>query len=252
MPFLDHKIFGTEQERYMEPFLGGGAFFFYFQFVPAVLSDINEDLINTYIQVKNHPDELIARLKTLEIDIYTYSRLRSSRPICPIERAVRFLYLNRTAFAGIYRLNKKGEFNVPFGKAARGTAALWDSDLLMSASLALQGTTIFASDFQAVIDNAGEGDLIYCDPTYTMTHNNNGFRKYNEICFSWSDQERLAKCCSEAAERGATVIVSNAYHLDVRQLYDGFESFVVQRKSVVCPDPTKRVTTNEYVFIKLN
>ena len=109
---------------------------------------------------------------------------------------------------------------------------------------------IQCADFEAVLDQAGKGDLVYCDPTYTTMHNNNGFRKYNEKCFSWIDQERLSNSCKRAVERGATVVVSNGYHNEIKNLYDDFTAYVVERKSVVCPNPSKRKMIQEYLFIK--
>lgn len=249
MPVLEKELSGLGYRRYIEPFLGSGSFYFYFKLTPAFLSDINDDLINTYIQVRDNPKELLKRLKVIKTDATTYYEIRKSKPTSLVSRAVRFLYLNRTAFSGIYRVNEKGQFNVPFGNYRRATEILWRDDLLINASQALQGTRIFCSDFEPALQEAGEGDFVYCDPTYTVMHNNNGFRNYNENCFSWADQERLAKSCHEAAERGATVIVSNAYHEDIEQLYEGFELVVVQRKSVICPNSAKRKTIKEYVLI---
>lgn len=249
MPLLEQKLAGLENTRYIEPFLGGGAFYFHFGFKPALLSDINGELINTYIQVRDNLHHLLKQLKTIKADASTYYKIRNSKPTSLIDRAIRFLYLNRTAFSGIYRVNEKGQFNVPFGNYERATEILWRDDLLINASQALQSTTIFCSDFESVLKEARKGDLVYCDPTYTVMHNNNGFRKYNEKCFSWADQERLAKSCHKAADRGATVVVSNAYHQDIEHLYKGFESVVVERKSVICPYSAKRKTIREFVFI---
>lgn len=249
MPLLKEKLSGWKYVRYIEPFLGGGASFFYFRLKPALLSDVNKQLVNTYIQVRDNPHEIIRRLKMIPVNAQTYYRMRSLNPTSPIVRAVRLLYLNRTAFSGIYRVNEKGEFNVPFGHYQDGTKMLWEQNLIVNASQALEGTHIFCSDFETVVNNAKKGDLLYCDPTYTTMHNNNGFRKYNEMCFSWADQERLANACHRAASRGATIVVSNAYHSEIGNLYDGFEAITVKRNSVLCPDSSKRRPVQEYLFI---
>ena len=117
----------------------------------------------------------------------------------------------------MYRLNQQGEFNVPFGGGERTTAPLWEYNLLTSSARALRGAKLLAVDFEQAISEAKKGDLVYCDPTYTVAHNNNGFIRYNERNFSWEDQKRLSRSCHSAAARGALVIVSNAYHFGARE-----------------------------------
>src|ERR1039457_1165848 len=196
--------------RYFEPFLGGGAVFFALQPEVAMLSDVNADLISTYTEVRSRPHELVRRLKQLPVDRATYNNLREAEPENRVDRAVRFLYLNRTAFGGIYRLNRNGGFNVPFGGGQRTPAPLWEDGLLLDASRSLRSAEISVADFEEALVGAGPGDLVYCDPTYTVAHNNNGFVRYNERNFSWEDQKRLADTCQRLAREGATVLVSNA------------------------------------------
>ncbi len=221
--------------RYFEPFLGGGAVFFALQPEVATLSDVNADLISTYTQVKRHPHELIRRLRQLPVDQATYSRFREEEPTNRMDRAVRFLYLNRTSFGGIYRLNRKGGFNVPFGGGERTPAPLWEDGLLLGASRSLTSAEICAGDFEDVLTGASRGDLVYCDPTYTVAHNNNGFVRYNERNFSWADQRRLAALCRRLVKRGATVVVSNAANDEILDLYSCPEVHRVTRSSTVCP-----------------
>jgi len=235
--------------RYIEPFLGGGAVFFGLCPQHALLSDVNDDLINTYIQVRNSWPLLVNDLKRIPVDSETYQRMRESNPACGLERAVRFLYLNRTAFAGMYRVDHRGRFNVPFGGGQRTPAPLWEKNLLKSASSVLQGVSLLTSDFQPVIDSAGDGDLVYCDPTYTVAHNNNGFVRYNEKNFSWRDQETLARACHAAASRGAMVMVSNAFHRDIKLLYPNAETRVLERWSGISPVASKRRRAQEYLFV---
>ena len=249
MPLIETRLADLEYKRYFEPFLGGGAFFFYFGAKPAFLSDLNEDLVNTYEQVRDHPDGIVRELKKLNVDASTFATVRERVPSTPLGRAVRFLFLNRTAFSGIYRVNRRGQYNVPFGGGDRTAEPLWRDGILSDASRALKGVTLGACDFGGVLKSAKQGDLVYCDPTYTVTHNDNGFRKYNESCFSWTDQVHLAKACQAAAGRGATVVVSNAYHREIESLYHGFQTFVVERKSLLSADATARKSTREYVFI---
>lgn len=250
MPKIKNILSNLKVETYIEPFLGGGAFYFFTGIQPAILADINGELINAYIQVRDNPSKIIKELKTIGTDRETYYAMRREKPKNLIARAVRFIYLNRTAFSGIYRVNNRGEFNVPFGNYGKSTEIIWRENLLFKASGVLKNTKIICSDFERIIDNAKDGDFIYCDPTYVTTHNNNGFRKYNEKCFSWSDQIRLASSCKKAALRGANVMISNACHGDLLPLYHGFEVKVIERKSILCPEPSRRKVINEYLFIK--
>ncbi len=244
------EMIGTQQyETYREPFLGGGALFFALRPKRSVLSDINGELINVFRQVKNNPRELLERLQKLPISQATYDRFRGLKGGTVLERAVRFLYLNRTAFGGMYRLNQLGEFNVPFGGGERTTAPLWKYGLLRSAAASLRSAQLQAVDFEKALSQAGRGDLVYCDPTYTVAHNNNGFIRYNERNFSWDDQKRLAGCCRDASNRGALVLVSNAYHNEILHLFAPPKHLVVTRPSRLCPQAEHRRTVDEFVFV---
>jgi len=243
-----NDILLASRKRYYEPFLGGGAVFFSLRAWPATLSDINGDLITTYVQVRDNVDAVISRLQRLEIDRATFSRLRAMRPRSPVTQAVRMLYLNRTAFNGMYRVNSRGEFNVPFG-CKEGTI-LCDEQLLRAASRALQNRTLVETDFEKVIDSAGAGDLVYADPPYTTCHDNNGFRRYNESLFLWADQERLAKACKRAVRRGASVVVSNAAHREIALLYSAFTVRRVFRYTSISASAEGRGIVSEVVYYK--
>lgn len=248
-PLIATLVIRSLRHTYFEPFLGGGALFFCLRPPRALLSDINADLINTYIAVQRSPGELIRRVKALPVSTQVYKRLRESAATGSLNKATRFLYLNRTAFGGIYRLNRHGQFNVPYGGGNRGPSPLWSRNLLMNASIALRNAAIELSDFEPVIESAGPGDVVYCDPTYTVTHDNNGFRRYNETNFSWADQERLARAARRAVNRGAVVLVSNAHHRSLKSLYRGAECQLLSRPSCVSADASKRRTVEEYLFV---
>jgi DNA adenine methylase len=178
-----------------------------------------------------------------------YRTLRNEHPRAKVAAAVRFLYLNRTAFAGMYRLNQNGEFNVPYGGGQRRPDVLWQDGLLSRASAALRRADLRCGDFEEMLASARPDDLVYCDPTYTVTHNNNGFIRYNEANFRWSDQQRLARICSRLQSKGTTVVVSNAFHNEVRILYPTAKVFEVDRLSLLCPKADKRKPTKEYLFL---
>jgi len=237
------------QGRYFEPFLGGGAVFFALQPETAILSDINADLINVYVQVQQNYELIQQRLQTLPVSHDDYYRIRKEEPEDRLERAVRFLYLNRTAFGGMYRVNQEGKFNVPYGGGQRTPEILWRDGLLKSASAALQGVSFEVSDFESVIDQAGSGDVVYCDPTYTVVHETNNFIRYNESNFSWADQQRLAEAAKRAYNRGVLVLVSNASHSSLTELYSPFEPIRIARKSRVSRKIESRRLVNEFLFV---
>jgi DNA adenine methylase len=147
------------------------------------------------------------------------------------QKAARFIYLNRTCWNGLYRVNLNGEFNVPIGTK---TSVLLGSDDFPSTSQTLQSATLIAGDFEVAIDQAQAGDVVFCDPPYTVRHNNNGFVKYNEQLFVWQDQVRLKDSLERAQARGARVFVTNADHESVRELYSGnFKTTALKRFSPI-------------------
>jgi DNA adenine methylase len=239
----------SPEGTFFEPFVGGGAIFFYFRPCRAVLADVNAELVETYQAVRDAGQAVLRALRRLKVSEEEYYRIRATKPRRLVTRAARFLYLNRTAFGGVYRLNRNGAFNVPYGGGDRTPALLWKTGLLEAASVALAGVDLRHSDFEAIVDEAGLGDVVYCDPTYTVAHDNNGFRRYNERNFSWADQERLARAAERAVGRGATVLVSNAHHDSIAELYADVEVHTLRRKSRMSAKPDKRRDVSEYLLV---
>ncbi len=149
----------------------------------------------------------------------------------------------------MYRVNKEGAFNVPFNGGERDASILYKTAILYESSELLKNIELLESDFEDVIERAGSDDVIYCDPTYTVAHNNNGFLKYNESIFSWDDQERLCRVAIEAVQRGATVIMSNAFHRTIHKLYAGWKRITMKRFSSICPKSSCRKEIKESLFI---
>ena len=234
--------------RYIEPFLGGGSVFFYLKPKKAVLGDTNPDLIAAYKGIRHNSQALNILLHIHQknhCDEYYY-HVRSSKPHNLIERAARFIYLNRTCFNGIYRVNLKGEFNVP--KGCKDSVIL-DTDNFDKLAKLLREVTIQTADFEELIDLAEEGDFVFADPPYTVKHNLNGFVKYNEKLFSWDDQVRLANALTRARERGVQIVLTNADHESVRNLYaeKSFQFQTVSRYSSISAKSTSRNQIKELV-----
>jgi DNA adenine methylase len=231
--------------RYIEPFLGGAAVFFRILPDEAILSDANAELIEAYNCVKAHPEGLhraLAAFQKRHCSAFYY-KMRLSSPKDMLSRAARFLYLNRTCFNGIYRVNLDGQFNVPIGSKTR---VAYPAGYLNRIATTLRNAEIIARDFEASISLAGSGDFLYLDPPYTVMHNCNNFVKYNDVLFSWKDQERLADAAHQADKRGAMVFVSNADHVSVRKLYKGsWRHHTVSRSSILAAAPDARRPTTE-------
>ena len=162
-------------------------------------------------------------------------------------QAAQFIYLNRTCWNGLYRLNRQGRFNVPKGTK---TKVILDTDDFEGISNSLKNIVLMDDDFENVIKIAGEGDLLFIDPPYTANHNNNGFLKYNETIFSWNDQLRLSNCIKEAKERGARIILTNADHKSIKELYHGsFSMRSISRFSVLSGKSMYRGKVSELLVI---
>ena len=213
------SIFPADYNHYYEPFLGGGSAFFSLLPKYATISDINGELVNTYRVMARNPKQLSVYLtqhQECHSSAYYYT-IRANVPIDSVERAARFLYLNRTCFNGMYRVNRFGEFNVPIGTKQR---FIDDVARFEEYSKALCNVHIRKQDFVDTIREANYEDLVFADPPYTISHNQNAFIKYNEKLFSWKDQKRLLNALTRARDRGAIIVATNAYYPALQKMYD--------------------------------
>lgn len=227
------KMIPDDYIHYYEPFLGGGSVFFAIKPSHATISDINDELINLYIVMRDNPQELKGRMcahNQLHSEDYYY-QTRSVYPSDSIDQAARFLYLNRTCYNGMYRVNKQGQFNVPIGTKNN---CMYDIDLFDSYSQMLKGARILKSDFSPVICSAGEKDLIFADPPYAVKKSATNFIKYNEKLFTWNDQIRLHRDLLKAKERGARIIHTNIDCAEIKELYIGSEFYVSELSRHSC------------------
>ncbi len=241
--------------NYYEPFVGGGAMFFYLKsngYIKnkAFLSDSNEDLINTYKVLKNDCKNLFKILETQFDNEDEYYRIRETEFYDPIERAAKFLYLNKTSFNGIYRVNKNGKYNVPYGR--RKLKILYDFKHLAEASEALQNTFLSNQDFKKRSESVQSRDFIFLDPPYTVAHENNGFIQYNQSIFSWENQIQLSKLTKEFDLNGVYFIVTNAYHDSINEIYTTGNKIEISRSSTIGGIGAKRTRYKEYIITNIN
>jgi DNA adenine methylase len=214
--------------RYHEPFVGGGALFFAAAPRRAVLSDSNGELIHCWQQVR---DDVYGVLDALMDHVYErthFERVRALDParLAPAERAARFIYLNKTCFNGLWRVNRAGRFNVPFGRYRNPT--FHDPALLLRASQALQGVEVVRAPFEIALERASPGDFVYLDPPYDPLSETSSFTSYTQDSFGWEDQKRLAAACLALDRRGVRFLLSNSATPRIRELYRRFEQRLVR------------------------
>ena len=243
-------LFPTHYRNYFEPFLGSGAVFFHLSPRRAYLGDTNTELIETYQAIRDDWELVWKRLNwhRRRHSKEHYYATRASRPRTPTSRAAKLIYLNRTCFNGLYRVNQEGIFNVP--KGTKDSVVFSDDDFA-AVSRVLRKARLASCDFENTLSKAKAGDFIYVDPPYTVKHNQNNFVKYNERFFRWDDQKRLAAALGAASKRGALVLVSNADSPDIRKLYLGkdWRLQVLVRNSLLASSSTNRKKTTELAIV---
>jgi DNA adenine methylase len=212
--------FPKNYKNYYEPFLGGGAVFFYLQPLQATLTDINCELITTYRCVRDNVEELICLLKEHQIkhNREYYYHVRADAKINDIEQAARLIYLNKTCYNGLYRVNSQGKFNVPLGNYKNPN--ICPEELLRAASKALSTSKIQQVDFTDVLHRAiSSEDFVFCDPPYHPISSTSYFTGYNGHSFGKKEQEALRDTCAELARRGVKVMVCNSDSDFIKNLY---------------------------------
>jgi DNA adenine methylase len=220
--------------RFIEPFFGGGALFFSIMPVDGIIADSNPELINLYRTVATHVDLVITQLasyKNTEQFFYAMRALEYSA-LSSVEAAARTIFLNRTCFNGLYRVNKKGQFNVPFGKYKN--PKILDEDALLNASSLLQKTTIICADYKTVLrEHAKAGDFIFLDPPYLPVSEYSDFKRYTKEQFYEEDHVELADEAKRLHELGCHVVLTNSNHPLVHDLYGKFKIDVIQTKRYI-------------------
>lgn len=249
------KFFPERIERYFEPFVGGGTVaFFLLKNHPEIkkiyLSDINAELIATYNAVKNNIEELIKLLKEYKIkhnkEFYYKIREQNVNKLSPVQIATRFIYLNRTCFNGLYRVNSKGGFNVPIGSYKNPT--ICNEEDLREISKLLQKDDIVVAQFYEIVKKAKQGDFIYFDPPYYPLKKGKSFTKYAKGDFLEKEQEKLRDTFIELDKKGCKVMLSNSDSDFIKNLYKGYNIHFVQATRMINCDASKRGKINEVVI----
>ncbi|MFM8269860.1 MAG: DNA adenine methylase [Pseudomonadota bacterium] len=229
------KHFPNQFKRYFEPFLGGGAVFLALgDSKYSVINDVNSEITNLYEIIRDQPVDLMSELDGLakKYSESFYYELRASEPRAKVKKAARTLFLNKTCFNGLYRQNSRGEFNVPFGKRLR-IPKLYDRNQFLEVSKKLKKAKLLNLDFEEVIDLAGSGDFIYCDPPYEPVSVTSSFNAYTLGGFTKKDQMRLLEAAERAVSRGAQVAISNSSAPFVKKLFKKWKVVtLVSRRSI--------------------
>lgn len=234
-------------KKYIEPFVGSGAIFFAHRPEHAIISDVNSELIELYVVMRDHPEELRQCMINHQ-DHHSreyYYKTRAEHPRSSIARAARMLYLNRTCFNGMYRVNKHGDFNVPIGSKSN---CIYDVDMFVDYSNILKKADIRCADFADVLFEAEDGDFIFADPPYAVC-GKNIFTKYNDNLFTWNDQMRLFSLLKKSRDCGVNILSTNAYSEELVTMYEsaGFCVSRVNRPCSMAGDPRKRMIVDEMI-----
>lgn len=248
IPYLN-KIIPKKFNNYFEPFVGGGALFMNLKNKNTTINDVSKELIDVYISIKKDPFKLMRLLNIHEknhlqnpIKYYYFIRAKDKNDdwskINIFDKAARLIYLNKSCFNGLYRVNKSGYFNVPFnGKSKIKT---YNKENILALSVFLkESVTILNEDFEKACENAKKGDLIFFDPPYDILKKNT-FHKYTKENFGVKEQKRLAKVAHDLKKRGCYVIVTNHNTKLINELYKDFKIDVVKVKRMINSDAKKR------------
>lgn len=253
VPYIQELISELDYNNYHEPFMGGASVYFALQNPKeSFLSDTNDELINTFICVKDNPRRVIDYLQNYSNDEDSYYSVRESEPRGKYQRAARFLYLNAYSFNGLYRVNKKGKYNVPYGH--RKNISI-DYDKILLTSEKLKNANLKVQDFAKAKENIKSGDLVFLDPPYVVPKESPEiFIKYNQNLFSLEDQHRLAEMVEWINDQRAYFILTNAYDDTILNIFKGKGDgrvLIRERSSLIGGKKAYRGIVQEYIFTNI-
>jgi DNA adenine methylase len=253
------SIFDGQANNFFEPFVGGGAVSFHLgnqdltNFVPGenlYINDSNPDLIATYLSIRDEPDALLSLLKNLALkkDQSEFEKIKAWRPNAVLEQAARFIYLNKTCFNGLWRVNSRGEFNVPWGKLKNPQIA--NEENILKCSARLKKATITNLNYSNSLEKAKSGDVVYMDPPYLPLSSSSNFSKYAKNDFGVLDHYALAGVIQGLTDRGVHVILSNSDTPLTREIFGHrmtLRQISVQRS--ISANAGSRIAVNELIGV---
>ena len=246
-PLLPH-----EMTSYCEPFLGGGAVFFSMQPSRAVVNDLNRDLMTVYQVIRDDVEALICSLEQHKNTTEYFYALRDMdrdrtayQEMSATEKASRFLYLNKTCFNGLFRVNSAGEFNAPFGRYKNPNIVNAQVLRAVSAYFNANQISFYSEDFAGILSRMEAGSFVYLDPPYDPVSDTASFTGYQKGGFDRTDQRRLKECCDELTQRGVKFLLSNSATAFIRELYQDYEVKIVKARRAVNSDASKRGAIEE-------
>lgn len=237
--------------RLIEPFVGAGSVFLAANYDDYVINDANSDLVAMWVALKERPAEFSTRAASFFNEKHrseaAYLRVRAefNELVDRFERAVRLPYLNRFGFNGIFRVNRSGAFNTPYGKPVKVPSFPWDQ--AAAAATKLERCVVLSGGFALPLELAGPGDVVYCDPPYLDSEAGASFTAYTAEAFGREHHRRLAECARQAASRGAHVLISNHDTPEVRRLYEGWDMHAVEVRRSVAAEAASRTIAREIV-----
>lgn len=241
---------------YVEPFIGGGAVFFEYQPKKAIINDSNSELINVYNVVKEYPEELISKLEEHAennsseyfYEIRALDRNESYSKMDNVSKAARIIYLNKTCFNGLYRVNKSGYFNTPYGKYKNPKIVDADNIRNMSKLLNEKNIKILNGDYRAALKGLRKGSFVYLDPPYMPISASSSFTSYTQDGFNYENQVELKNECDKLKKKGIPFIQSNSDCKEIRELYKDYDIITVKAKRSINSKRNKRGEINEVLI----
>ncbi len=238
---------------YVEPFIGGGAVFFELQPKKAIINDYNEELINVYLTVRDYPEELIKELEKHSLNnneeyfykVRALDRVKNFDSLTDVEKAARIIYLNKTCFNGLYRVNSAGQFNSPYGKYKNPNIVNAPTIRAMSKYLKNNNITIKQGDYKEALKGLRKGAFVYLDPPYMPISSSSSFTGYTENGFSYEQQVELKRECDKLKAKNIGFLLSNSDCPEIRDLYKDYSILTVQAKRTINSNAEKRGEINE-------
>ena len=252
------KYFPKNYGTYFEPFLGGGAVLFHLLSEnpnqKCSVSDLNSDLVLAYVTIRDRVDELISSLKKHSKNYFNdknayYYKIRENESKCQIEKTSRLIFLNRTCFNGLYRVNSRGKFNVPLGRYSNPNIVNEENLRVISRVLQSRKISIRCRDFSSILEDVKKGDFVYFDPPYQPVSKTANFTSYTNRDFNLEDLERLAELCNNLDSRGCNVVLSNSNTEEVKSMFDkSWKIKEIEVNRAINSDSKKRTGHSELVI----